>query len=81
MYAAMVTGALAVLLTGLGLFLFTGMVVHKILFWSMMAYAVGIAAVLWITEPKADIKDTKETAYGEFKIFDLKNGTEFSSKR
>ena len=77
LYAATVTGALAVLVTGLGLFLFTGMVVHKILFWSMMAYAVGIVAVLWITEPKTEIRETG----GDFKVFDLKAGTEFTEKR
>ena len=79
MYAATVTGTLAVVLTGMGLFSFTDMTIDKILFWSIMAYMAGIVATLWLTEPKVELLD--ETTGGDFKIFDLKTGTEFVEKR
>lgn len=79
MYAAVVTGTLAVLLTGMGLFCFTNMAIDKIIFWAVMAYAAGIAAVLWITEPKEEKKEA--VSGGDFKVYDLKAGTEFVAKR
>ena len=77
MYAATVTGTLALLLVAMGTFSFTDMTVDKILFWAVMAYAFGVGAVLWLTEPKVEIRETG----GDFKVFDLKAGTEFTEKR
>ena len=79
MYAATVTGTLALLLVAMGTFSFTDMTVDKILFWSIMAYAFGIGTVLWLTEPKVELLE--ETTGGDFKVFDLKAGTEFVEKR
>ena len=78
MYAATVTGTLAVMLTGAGLYLFTEMNIGKIFFTTIIAYMVGIGAVLWITEPK---EEPEKIIGGDFKIFDLKAGTEFVEKR
>ncbi len=79
MYAATVTGTLALLLVAMGMFSFTDMTVDKILFLAVMAYAFGVGAVLWLTEPKVELLD--KTTGGDFKVFDLKAGTEFVEKR
>lgn len=51
-YAALVTGALAEVLTTFGLWCGTKMQLEDILFWSITAYFVGMAVTMAVTEPK-----------------------------
>lgn len=51
-YAAVVTGALAEVVTAVGLWAFTEVEIFGIAFWALAAYAVGMASVLCATEPR-----------------------------
>ncbi len=51
-YAAIITGALAEIVTAAVLWIATEIPLHGVAFWSLMAYFNGIVVTLHLTEPK-----------------------------
>ena len=67
-FAAIVTGALAQVLSLMGLLAWTGMDLLEVAVWSIFIYFAALMAVIWITEPKK-IKARRHT---EPQLYDLK---------
>ena len=62
LYAAIVTGALAELTTAVALWAFSNMEIFGIAFWALIAYGIGAAAVMWVTEPKKQVSKRRKQA-------------------
>lgn len=69
LYAAIVTGSLAFMLCVFMTWSWTSMDVLEIAVWGVFAYYIGLAAVLWITEPRQKKQARKHT---EPTFFDMK---------
>lgn len=67
-FAAIVTGALAQVLSLMGLLAWTKLDLLEVAVWSIFIYFAALMAVVWATEPKK-IKDRRHT---EPQIYDLK---------
>lgn len=61
LYTSIVTGLLAFILYVLIAWSWTSMDVLEIAVWGVFAYYIGLAAVLWITEPKPKKQIRKHT--------------------
>ena len=64
-FAAIVTGALAQVLSLMGLLAWTKLDLLEVAVWSIFFYFVALMAVIWVTEPKKDRarKHTKPQLY------------------
>ena len=67
-FTAIVTGALAQVLSLMGLLAWTKLDLLEVAVWSIFFYFVALMAVIWVTEPKK-IKARRHT---EPQIYDLK---------
>ena len=67
-FAAIVTGALAQVLSLMGLLAWTGMDLLEVAVWSVFFYFAALMAVMWATEPKKD----RARRHTEPQLYDLK---------
>ena len=67
-FAAIVTGALAQVLSLMGLLAWTGMDLLEVAVWSVFFYFAALMAVVWATEPKKD----RARKHAKPQIYDLK---------
>lgn len=68
-YAAVLTGALAQIVSATYMWLYTDMEAINMLFWSVIFYFAGLIAFMAVTEPKKEEKEEKEW---KFKVYDLR---------
>lgn len=69
-FAAIVTGALAQVLSLMGLLAWTGMDLLEVAVWSVFFYFAALMAVVWATEPKKDRARKHDTP----QLYDLREG-------
>ena len=70
LYAAIVTGALAEVVTLTGLWLWTDMEICGMMFLSVFGYFIGLAAVLCLTEPTKQKK--RQRVRREMRTYNLR---------
>ena len=71
-FAAIVTGALAQVLSLMGLLAWTGMDLLEVAVWSVFFYFAALMAVVWATEPKKDRARKHDTP----QFYNLREGSD-----
>lgn len=79
-YAAILTGALAQLLTLAGLWAWSDMELIGMTFCSVWAYIFSLLAVMYVTEPRKRKREPERQRRREFKIYDLKAEARYELK-
>lgn len=71
-FAAIVTGALAQVLSLMGLLAWTKLDLLEVAVWSIFIYFAALMAVVWATEPKKDRARKHDTP----QFYDLREGSD-----